>query len=199
MNSENLVLKFLKELNQFKNLNLVPKNHSINPLDKMEFKSQSLSSSSSNVTKLLVYYSNNDKLSCHKFNDSFLKCMDNALETKLNMKLSFLYKIELHPLYVCEDKVICINKIHPEAMFDCSFITKNDTSRKKIVWKLNISNVNQSLEARSSVLNTINLPFKNATSTSIINQREQSEMKESLFIFQSNFHLTLNVFTLSYY
>ena len=62
-----------------------------------------------NLTKLTVFYSNADKLTCFEIftNSSLLRCIDDLLETKLVVKLSFFYHVQLQPLFIFKSKMMC--------------------------------------------------------------------------------------------
>lgn len=62
-----------------------------------------------NLTKLTVFYSSSDKLTCFEIftNRSILRCIDDLLETKLVVKLSFFYHVQLQPLFIYKSKMIC--------------------------------------------------------------------------------------------
>jgi hypothetical protein len=65
-----------------------------------------------NLTKLTVFYSNSDKLTCFEIltNSSLLRCIDDLLETKLVVKLSFFYHVQLQPLFIFKSKMVCSYK-----------------------------------------------------------------------------------------
>ena len=62
-----------------------------------------------NLTKLTVFYSNSDKLTCFEIltNNSLLRCIDDLLETKLVVKLSLFYHVQLQPLFIYKSKMMC--------------------------------------------------------------------------------------------
>lgn len=62
-----------------------------------------------NLTKLTVFYSSADKLNCYEVlsNTSLLRCVDDLLETKLIVKLSYFYYVQLQPLFIFKSKMIC--------------------------------------------------------------------------------------------
>lgn len=72
-------------------------------------KSNNLIDCERNLTKLTVFYSNSDKLTCFEIftNRSLLRCVDDLLETKLVVKLSFFYHVQLQPLFIYKSKMIC--------------------------------------------------------------------------------------------
>lgn len=123
------------------------------------------------VTKISVYYSNKDVLTCSQvpYNSSILKCSDNVLETKLRSKLETTYTIKVQPLFVDKLKIVCPRVIHAIKVLDCTLPTTKDTARRKLIWKVLLTNKNQTLEARSSrILNDtartyIKTPYADST------------------------------------
>ena len=103
------------------------------------------------ITKLSVFYSNNDTLTCSDvppdtlppdYNNTvvFIKCIDNILETKLKEKLSNVYEIiELQPLFVDKRKMLCTETyFKTTTSFSCNLPIKSNSfaSRRKLIWKL---------------------------------------------------------------
>lgn len=65
-----------------------------------------------NLTRLTVFYSGIDILTCVQPSNksSLLKCMDEILETKLILKLGYFYYSQLQPLMISKTKMNCTEK-----------------------------------------------------------------------------------------
>lgn len=123
------------------------------------------------VTKISVYYSNKDVLTCSQvpYNSSILECSDKILGAKLRSKLEATYTIKVQPLFVDKLKIVCPRVINAIKALDCTLPTTRDTARRKLIWKVLLTNKNQTLEARSSrILNDtartyIKTPYADST------------------------------------
>lgn len=98
-----------------------------------------------NLTKLSVFYSNVDKLSCFEtqFNRSLLKCIDDLLETKLMRKIGLVYYVQLQPLFISKTKMNCVDAQDLPINWDLSLPKSTDEDEE---YETNATNYFNSLQ-----------------------------------------------------
>lgn len=135
-----------------------------------------------NLTKLTVFYSNTDKLSCFEtqFNRSLLKCIDDLLETKLMRKIGLLYFVQLQPLFIVKSKMNCFDSQDQAINWDLSLPKNLDDEEEYETNTTSYLNLVQKEEMANSeshgFLNDFEL-LKNSFSCSFVTKKATNRKK----------------------
>lgn len=78
-----------------------------------------------NLTRIAIYYSNKDELSCLAVNSTSYKCKDELLEAKFFKKLKKFYYVQLEPLTLSVEKLSCVPN-RQKSTFDSIYLKQLD-------------------------------------------------------------------------